>query len=149
MIDGVFSRLDDYGMLNNTYVVYTSDNGYHIGQHRMQPGKACSYEEDINVPMFIRGPGVPKNKTSDLVTTHTDLVPTFFNMAGIPLHSDFDGKVIPLTETSMRSEQHKRHEHVNVEYWGDKLSEGVYGVLVNNGSKENSPSKFPLLIKSS
>lgn len=44
----------------------------------------------------------------------------------------------------MQSAQHKRHEHVNVEYWGRSVSEGAYGVLLNNGSKEGTPSKFAL-----
>ena len=44
----------------NTYVVYTSDNGFHMGQHRLFIGKTTAYEEDIRVPMAIRGPGVPK-----------------------------------------------------------------------------------------
>ena len=56
----VVSALEETGRLDNTYVVYTSDNGFHMGQHRLFIGKTTAYEEDIRVPMAIRGPGVPK-----------------------------------------------------------------------------------------
>ena len=47
------------GVLGQTYVIYTSDNGFHMGEHRMVAGKNTPYEEDIRVPMVMRGPGVP------------------------------------------------------------------------------------------
>jgi len=53
--------------LDNTYIIYSSDNGYHIGQHRMAPGKKCVFEENINVPLIIRGPKVAKGKKTDMV----------------------------------------------------------------------------------
>lgn len=56
MVEGIVTRLDSYGILDNTYVVYSADNGYHISQHRLSPGKECGFEEDINVPLIIRGP---------------------------------------------------------------------------------------------
>lgn len=37
----LFNKLDEYGILNDTYVFYTTDNGFHIGHHRLQPGKEC------------------------------------------------------------------------------------------------------------
>ena len=49
----------DDGALDHTYVVYTSDNGFHMGEHRLIAGKDTPYEEDIRVPMVMRGPGVP------------------------------------------------------------------------------------------
>lgn len=79
------TRLEDNGLLDNTYTFYTSDNGYHVGQHRMAPGRGCPYEEDINVPMIVRGPGVPKGRKVDFVTSHTDIAATLFDLAGIPL----------------------------------------------------------------
>lgn len=114
-------------MLANTYIFYTADNGYHLGHHRMPPGKSCNIEEDINVPMIVRGPGIAKGASVSFPTTHTDLAPTFFNIAGIPLRSDFDGAPIPLTAAAQAA-QKKRSEHVNVEYWGGVYVEGtVFG----------------------
>lgn len=92
MVDGLMSRLDSYGLLDNTYIFYTTDNGYHIGQHRLQPGKQCPFEEDINIPFMVRGPGVPRGAVSDEVSSHTDLAPTFLHLAGAKLRDDFDGE---------------------------------------------------------
>ncbi|KAF2727600.1 arylsulfatase-like protein [Polyplosphaeria fusca] len=124
IIDGVVSRLDGYGLLDETYIIYSTDNGYHIGQHRMQPGKECGFEEDINIPLIIRGPGIPRNLTTEIITTHTDLAPTILKLAGAPLRGDFDGAAIPLTSSGIEEAKLTRHEHVNVEYWGFALGEG-------------------------
>ena len=51
------------GQLDNTYIIFTSDNGFHMGQHRLLPGKGMVYEEDIAVPFIVRGPGVPAGTT--------------------------------------------------------------------------------------
>jgi arylsulfatase A-like enzyme len=67
---------------------------------------------------------VPKNATTDIVTTHTDLAPTFLYLVGAPLRPDFDGEAIPLSKTGIEDARQKRHEHVNVEYWGFALGEG-------------------------
>ena len=56
MIEGLVNRLESYGILDNTYIFYSSDNGYHVSQHRLHPGKECGFEEDINVPLIVRGP---------------------------------------------------------------------------------------------
>jgi arylsulfatase A-like enzyme len=127
LVDLIITRLETSGQLDNTYIIYTSDNGYHIGQHRLPPGKACGFEEDIRVPLFIRGPGVPENKVENAVTTHIDLAPTIFDLAEIPLREDFDGTPIPLP--SMEDNASIRHEHVTVEYWGKSYLEGEKGAL--------------------
>ncbi|KAF2008124.1 arylsulfatase-like protein [Amniculicola lignicola CBS 123094] len=124
IVDGVFQRLEKYGLLDNTYIFYSTDNGYHIGQHRMQPGKETGFEEDINIPLIVRGPGVPENVETEIVTTHTDLAPTFLKLAGAPLRADFDGDAIPLSAAGIENALDLRHEHVNVEYWGFAAGEG-------------------------
>ncbi|KAH7333145.1 arylsulfatase [Rhexocercosporidium sp. MPI-PUGE-AT-0058] len=126
MVDGLLQRLEAHGIMDNTYIIYSSDNGFHIGQHRLQPGKSCGYEEDINIPLIIRGPGVAANHTTDIVTTHMDLAPTFFDLLGIPQRDDFDGTAIPVTKAGIELAQQRRREHVNVEYWGFAGGEGKY-----------------------
>lgn len=126
LVDDILKRLGkDQDVLDNTYLIYTSDNGYHIGQHRLAPGKTCYIEEDINVPFIIRGPGVDKGKTVAVPTTHTDIAPTLFQLAGIPLQDEFDGEPMPVTSDQLRSQPGKI-EHVNVEYWGTGIPEGRY-----------------------
>lgn len=126
LIVDIFDWLDAHpDILENTYIIYTSDNGYHISQHRLPPGKTCGIEEDINIPFFIRGPGIEKGKTVSYATTHTDIVPTLFNLAGITLHDDFDGEPM-IGHPDLDSEFQRTSEHVNVEFWGTGLFEGIY-----------------------
>ncbi|CAG7959601.1 unnamed protein product [Penicillium nalgiovense] len=130
LVGGLVTRLEESGQLDNTYIIYTSDNGFHIGQHRLPPGKTCGFEEDIRVPLFIRGPGVTKGYVHDAVTTHVDLAPTLFHFAGIPARDDFDGTAIPVAPEF----EGERHEHVTVEYWGSAVVEGAYSGIGPGGS---------------
>lgn len=134
LVEELVTKLDKAGQLDNTFIVYTADNGYHIGQHRLLPGKACGYEEDINVPFIMRGPGIPKGAVSDVVSSHTDLAPTFLTFAGAPLRPEFDGSPIPFTAAAIAGAEKKKREHVNVEFWGVGLTEGVYGTTYANNT---------------
>lgn len=125
LVESLVTRLEASDQLDNTYIIYTSDNGFHIGQHRLPPGKTCGFEEDIRVPLFIRGPGVPAGFVQDSVTTHIDLAPTIFDLAGIPSRADFDGTAIPVMPDSAGP----RHEHVTVEYWGRGVMEGDFSAI--------------------
>lgn len=129
IVEEVVKRLDEAGVLEETYIFFSTDNGYHIGQHRLQPGKQCAFEEDINIPFMVRGPGVPKGQTTDIVSSHTDLAPTFLRLAGGKLRDDFDGSVIPLTGAELEADK-TRSEHVNVESWGIIMSEGKHGAVL-------------------
>ncbi|KAB8076580.1 alkaline-phosphatase-like protein [Aspergillus leporis] len=119
LVDSLISRLEESDKLDNTYIIYTSDNGFHIGQHRLPPGKTCGFEEDIRVPFFMRGPGIAEGAVEDSVTTHIDVAPTLFELAGVPLRSDFDGTPIQIGTGPERV-----YEHVTVEYWGQAMLEG-------------------------
>jgi arylsulfatase A-like enzyme len=74
-----------------------------------------SLETDINIPLFVRGPGVPQNQTIEVVTSHTDLAPTFLSIAGTT-RNGLDGKKIPTTIDSGNADN--KSEHVAIEYWG-------------------------------
>ncbi|KAF7538703.1 hypothetical protein G7054_g2745 [Neopestalotiopsis clavispora] len=124
LVENIVQKLEALNLLDNTYIIYTSDNGFHIGQHRLPPGKTTCIEEDINVPFVVRGPGVAKGATYDKPTTHTDIVPTLFTLANLTLHDDFDGEPIPVT-TDLQAQTVAKSEHVNVEYWGEGIMEGT------------------------
>jgi N-acetylglucosamine-6-sulfatase len=87
MIKVVIDKLQQKGQLANTYIFFTSDHGFHMGEHRMEPGKNTNYEEDIKVPLFVTGPGVRKGQ-QDQIVLNNDLAPTFADLAGATIPSD-------------------------------------------------------------
>lgn len=124
------THLDDYGIL---YIIYSTDSGYHISQHRLNPGKECEFEEDINIPLIIRGPGVPVGE-ADIVTAHTDLRPTILKIAGGKVGWEgLDGSPISLEKEVILEAKEKRREHVNVEFWGRSIPEGVHKFSLDDG----------------
>ncbi len=92
MVGDLVKVLHDSGELDNTYIFFTSDNGFHLGQHRLGAGKWTPYEEDIRVPLLVRGPGVPEGKTLDHMVLNNDLAPTFADLAGAETPSFVDGR---------------------------------------------------------
>lgn len=98
-------KLAAEGVLDNTYIIYTSDNGYHMGSHRMQPGKRYHYEEDTLVPFFIRGPGIPAGSSSRQLATMVDIAPTMVQLAGGALRPDFDGIALDVKNPSVYSDR--------------------------------------------
>jgi len=133
IVEEVVERLEKAGIADNTYVIYSTDNGFHISQHRLPPGKECGFEEDINIPLIIRGPGVPRGEVSDVVTAHVDLAPTFLKIAGASHRVDFDGSPIPLHTADLLKAVEERQEHVNVEFWGRAIPEGAFGFSLDDG----------------
>jgi N-acetylglucosamine-6-sulfatase len=91
MIDAVVQALTETGRADNTYVLFTSDNGLLMGQHRGRAFKDNFYEEVIRVPLMVRGPGVPRG-TVDRPAVTVDLAPTLLELAGLPVPDSVDGR---------------------------------------------------------
>ena len=103
MIGDLIKSLHESGELDNTYIFFTSDNGFHLGQHRLGAGKWTPYEEDIRVPLIVRGPGVPEGKTLHHMVINNDLAPTFADLAGAKTPSFADGRsLVPLLDGDPR-----------------------------------------------
>ena len=83
MIGRLVEALTESGELDNTYIFFTSDNGWHAGEHRLTPGKWTAYEEDIRVPLIVRGPGVPEGRELEHLVLNNDLAPTFVDLGGV------------------------------------------------------------------
>ena len=93
MIGVLLKGLDDLGVAENTYVIFTSDNGFHLGEHSMLFGKEHPYTHDVSLPLYIRGPGIPANTTLLHPTNHLDITATVVELAGAtPVGPPLDGK---------------------------------------------------------
>lgn len=79
------------GQEKNTYFVFSSDNGFHMGEHRMMPGKMTAYDSDIRVPLIVTGPGVQAGSTVEEIVENIDLCPTFTELAGAAPPAVVDG----------------------------------------------------------
>ena len=89
------------GLAKNTYIVFSSDNGYHLGQHRLSRGKQTAFDTDIRVPLIVAGPGVPAGRVVPQVVQNVDLYPTFVQLAGGTPATPIDGRsLLPLLHPS-------------------------------------------------
>jgi N-acetylglucosamine-6-sulfatase len=92
LVAGVVRKLAEQGELSNTYIVFTSDNGWHHGEHRIPDRKGRPYEEDIRVPLVVRGPGVAAGSSTNKLVLNTDYLPTFTDLAGAQTPPYVDGR---------------------------------------------------------
>jgi arylsulfatase A-like enzyme len=92
MIAGVRAKLAAKGLADNTYFVFSSDNGFHMGEHRLRPGKQTAYDTDIRVPLVVAGPKVPAGRSVSQLAENVDLSPTFQDLAGAGAPSTADGR---------------------------------------------------------
>jgi N-acetylglucosamine-6-sulfatase len=97
MVGNIVQTLDSLGALDSTYIIFTSDNGFHMGQHRLLLGKNTAFEEDIRVPLLIRGPNIRAGLTVDSLSGNVDLASTFADIAGVDVPDFVDGRsLMPL-----------------------------------------------------
>ncbi|XP_005105830.2 N-acetylglucosamine-6-sulfatase isoform X1 [Aplysia californica] len=101
MIEGVVNKLKAMGELDNTYIFFSSDNGYHLGQFSLPYDKRQLYDFDIRVPLMVRGPNITANSTSQETVVSIDLAPTFLEIGQTGQSpSGFDGmSILKILET--------------------------------------------------
>ncbi len=109
----IIQALDVAGRLNNTAILYTSDNGLANGEHRWTT-KGCGYEECIRLPLLIRMPGQTTPVQEGRIALNIDLAPTIAELSGIALPSGVDGSsLVPLLDGSSST---WRSDFL-IEYW--------------------------------
>ncbi len=93
--DGVKLIMDTLGglhRLRNTYVIFTSDNGFFFGEHRLTGGKFLAYEPSTHLPFLIRGPGITPGSTTGELAANIDIAPTVLELAGVKADKSIDGR---------------------------------------------------------
>jgi arylsulfatase A-like enzyme len=91
LIASVLSTIEKAKIADRTYVVFSSDNGYHMGEHELWAGKETAFETDIRVPLVVVGPGVPAGVVAPQIVENIDLCPTFAEIAGTSPPPTADG----------------------------------------------------------
>jgi arylsulfatase A-like enzyme len=100
-IGSLYQTLSDTKQLDNTYIVFAADNGFHLGEHRMRRGKQTAYETDIHLPLIVRGPGIKGGARADQLAGNIDLAPTFADLAGARAPDFVDGRsLVPILKGS-------------------------------------------------
>ncbi len=88
LIGQIESTLAADGVADNTYLVFSSDNGLHDGEYRLMPGKLTAFDTDIRVPLVVVGPGVSAGATTPAISENIDLAKTFASIGGTDLAGD-------------------------------------------------------------
>ncbi|MFA1537717.1 sulfatase family protein [Actinomadura monticuli] len=97
MVGRIRTTLKELGIDRETYVVFGSDNGFHMGEHRLAGGKMTAFDTDVRVPFVFTGPDVPAGRTAGQIAQNTDLAPTFQEIAGVRPPAETDGRsLVPL-----------------------------------------------------
>lgn len=88
----IIGALQRTKQLENTYVIFLSDNGFFRGEHRLARAKFLPYEPAVHMPLFVRGPGVPKNSVSGELVGNIDIAPTITELASAQPTKRLDGR---------------------------------------------------------
>ncbi len=132
-IDAMIGRIERAlaadGVASNTYLVFSSDNGYHTGEYRLMPGKLTAFDTDIHVPLVVVGPGVPAGRTTAAMAENIDLAKTFAAIGGTTMPGD-GHSLLPLLKGQAPSnwrnavviEHRGRNEHSDLPDFQEPLS---------------------------
>eukprot|EP00041_Stephanoeca_diplocostata_P016366 m.321999 g.321999 ORF g.321999 m.321999 type:complete len:588 (-) comp20343_c0_seq1:248-2011(-) len=106
MVALVHDELDRLGVLDNTYMFFTSDHGYKLGEWRIGCSKQHPYETDVHIPFFARGPGIKPGTRLTALGSNIDIAPTFIDIAGLPPNPEHDGRsVLPMLHSTQQSSE--------------------------------------------
>lgn len=132
------------GQLDDTFIVFTSDNGFHLGQHRMPAGKQTAYEEDVHLPLLVRGPGVRASATDTHLVGNIDLAPTFAELAGVGAPAFVDGRSFAALLRGSPPPARWRSAYL-VEHWNETTAGRVVrgNAPVEPADPEPSPDTTP------
>jgi N-acetylglucosamine-6-sulfatase len=111
-VAAIVAGLERTGRLGSTYILFTSDNGFFQGEHRIVKGKYLAYDPSTHVPLLLRGPGIPAGAVSRELVVNADLAPTALDAAGATADLTLDGRsLLPFArDPNLRSDRPVLHE---------------------------------------
>lgn len=111
MVGLVLDHLERRGILASTYVFFSSDHGYKLGEWRIGCSKQHPMESDVHIPFFARGPGIAPGTRLSALVSNVDIAPTFIDIAGLPPNPEHDGRsLLPMLHTAQGSTQRRTLE---------------------------------------
>ncbi len=158
LVGSIVEKLRKKGELDSTYIFFTSDNGYQMGEHRLYERKLTPYKGSIGVPMVVRGPDVPRGTKRDQFVLNNDLAPTFADLASVPLGAD-GRSLVPLLRGSAKRWREsfliestefralRTQTHVYVKYKSDERE--IYDLSADPHQLDNSYSTADPALKAS
>ncbi|KAK6167470.1 hypothetical protein SNE40_021491 [Patella caerulea] len=153
LVERVHAELRTLGELDNTYTIYTSDHGYHLGQYGLVKGKAMPYEFDVKIPLLVRGPNIRHKTVIPNIVANVDFAPTILDMAGIKVPEHMDGRsFLPLLRAAKESNNGRKFINLT-DTWRDtillergKLTKTLLNIYNNVGAGQDI-SKSPKQIR--
>ncbi len=126
----ILQFLDDEGLAENTIVVYSSDQGFYLGEHGWFD-KRWIFEESLRTPLLVRWPGVTKPGTSTAqIVANIDFAPTLLEAAGQPIPPDIQGKsLVPILKGETPADWRKSFYYEYYEYPQPHHVRPHYGVV--------------------
>jgi N-acetylglucosamine-6-sulfatase len=138
MVGQIVEALERSEELDNTYVIFTSDNGYMLGEHGLI-GKHLPYEESVRVPLVIRGPDIPAGTNQEQLVQNIDLAPTIVDISGAAADRRMDGiSLLPLASGEPGPERDLLLEYLEGEeqFAGIRSRDGYVYVEYVGGASE-------------
>lgn len=153
LVAAVVKKVEELGLLDNTYIMMTSDNGFTLGAHRRHPGKTTGYEEDIRaslekthwsdtmavgltpihaqVPFLVRGPGIEHGKDELSAHSNIDITATIVHLTGAEPQHELDGRIMPWANKGAKKTEVGTVDFALQEFWVAGGGEGKFSSSPN------------------
>jgi arylsulfatase A-like enzyme len=113
-VASILNALDKTGLSEKTIIVYLSDNGMTLGNHRFGVDKNCAYEACVKIPFIVYAPGLAEARSDAHIVANIDLAPTFIEWAGGSIPSSIDGLSFAGLLTNPKTEW---RDDILLEHW--------------------------------
>ena len=143
-LGNILSVLEEAGVLDDTFVVFTSDNGFSLGAHRLRSEKFSMYEESIRIPLLIRYPRlISQAKTIPQMVSSVDIAPTLLEVAGAQIPATMQGRsILPLFQQSGTVDWDK---YLFYQYFHDKKTVPCYPTILGVRTEQWKYISYPEL----